>query len=136
MISEPHPGVRRLLERMVARLGDRPMVPDAPTPAQLRSLDVLLVEPVAPAGAMLATLARASSPSLAIVCESVTAPSAELVDLVNFAAVLVKPYTAEQLEDALALCAGASPATQTVQPVARRSVSEANEAVPALRRRS
>lgn len=101
MVSEPHPDVRLLLERMVARQGDRPMLPDKPTPAQLRSLDVLLVEPAAPAGAMLAQLARAANPSLAIVCESVTAPSPELAQLVDFAAVLIKPFTAQQLERAI-----------------------------------
>lgn len=101
MISEPHPDVRLLLERMVTRMGDRPILPDRPTPAQLRSLDVLLVEPAAPAGAILAQLARAASPSLAIVCESVTAPSPELAQLVDFAAVLVKPFTLEQLEQAM-----------------------------------
>jgi hypothetical protein len=97
MISEPHRDVRRLLERMIARAGDMPIVVETPTPAKLRSAEVLVVETAAPHGAMLAQLARAASPSLPIVCASVTAPSPELAGIVDFAAVLVKPYTAEQL---------------------------------------
>ncbi|HEY8304236.1 MAG TPA: hypothetical protein VIG42_06575 [Solirubrobacteraceae bacterium] len=103
MISEPHADVRRMLERMVKRLGDAPMVADRPTPAQLRSVDALLVETAAPSGAMLAQLARAANPSVRIVCTSVTAPPAELTALgLHFSAVLVKPFTVEQLEHALA----------------------------------
>ncbi len=105
MISEPRPDVRRLLERMVTGFGDRPMVEDTPTPARLRSLDVLLVEPAAPKGAMLAQFARAANPSLGIVCESVIAPPPELAELVDFAVVLVKPFTTEQLEKAIELAA-------------------------------
>ncbi len=101
MISEPHRDVRRLLERMIARGGDMPILAEQPTPAKLRSADVLVVETAAPRGAMLAQLARASSPSLPIVCASVTAPSRELSEIVDFAAVLVKPYTAEQLAAAI-----------------------------------
>lgn len=98
MISEYHPEVRRLLERMIVRAGDEPIVADSPTPAKLRSADVLVVETASPRGAMLAQLARAANPSLPIVCASVTVPSPELAELVGFEEVLVKPYTAEQLQ--------------------------------------
>lgn len=97
LICEPQQDVRRLLERMIARAGDMPIVVQDPTPAKLRSADVLVVETAAPHGATLAQLARAASPSLPIVCASVTVPSRELAEIVDFAAVLVKPYTAEQL---------------------------------------
>jgi CheY-like chemotaxis protein len=98
MVSESHPDVRRLLERMVARLGHLPIVVATPTPAKLRSVDVLIVETVVPSGAMLAKLARAANPSLPIVCASVAAPPVELGERgIGFAAVLVKPFTAEQL---------------------------------------
>jgi CheY-like chemotaxis protein len=101
MISETHPEVRRLLERMIARAGDEPIVADEPTPARLRSVDVLVVETAAPRGVMLAQLARAANPSLPIVCASVAVPSQQLAELVDFEAVLVKPYTAEQLAVAI-----------------------------------
>ena len=78
MISEPHPDVRRLLERMVARMGDWPIAEDAPTPAQLRSIDALLVEPQSPRAGKLVQLARAANPSLSIVCASVAAPAATM----------------------------------------------------------
>jgi hypothetical protein len=97
MIGEPHRDVRHLLERMIACAGDVPIVVEAPTPAKLRSADVLVVETAAPRGAMLAQLARAANPLLPIVCASVAVPSRELAGIVDFAAVLVKPYTAEQL---------------------------------------
>jgi DNA-binding response OmpR family regulator len=120
MISETHPDVRRLLERMIARAGDKSMVVDAPTPAKLRSADVLIVDTAAPHGAMLAQLARAASPSLPIVCASVAPPSRELAEVVGFGAVLVKPYTAEQLQAAIdqvlpeSSSAAAASATPTV----------------------
>jgi DNA-binding NtrC family response regulator len=129
MISESHPDVRRLLERMIARAGDEPIVADEPTPAKLRSVDVLVVETAAPRGAMLARLAHVANPSLPIVCASVTALSRELAELVDFEAVLVKPYTAEQLAVAIdqALPAPATAAAaETVTVGAGASVSAKN----------
>jgi hypothetical protein len=76
-------------------------------PAQLQSADLLLVEPAAPAGAVLAQAARIVNPRLPLVCASVTAPAPELKERgVVFAATLVKPFTAEQLSAAIdqALC--------------------------------
>jgi hypothetical protein len=108
MISEPHPDVQRLLERMVARMGDRPIAEEAPTPARLRSIDALLVEPRSPHASKLVQMARAANPSLSIVCESVVAPAPELAELVDFAAVLIKPFTSEQLARALVLDAHAN----------------------------
>src|ERR1700677_2927248 len=93
LISEPHDDVRRLLERMIARLGHEPFLVRAPTPAQLRSADILVVEPAAPAGAALTRAARAG---LGVV----------------FAANVVKPFTAAQLGAAVeqALCGEAQSA--------------------------
>lgn len=83
---------------MIARLGHEPVLVRAPTPARLRSADILVVEPAAPAGAALTRAARAANPTLPIVCASVTAPPPELEELgVVFAATLVKPFTAAQL---------------------------------------
>jgi CheY-like chemotaxis protein len=104
MISEPHPAVRRLLGRMVSSLGHEPVVVEgaSPTPARLRSADVLLVEPAAPAGASLARTARAANPAVAIVCAGAPAPGAELPQLhPNLIASLAKPFTIEQLDAAL-----------------------------------
>jgi hypothetical protein len=66
MISESHADVRRMLERMVVAGGDVPVVAQEPTPAQLRSVDALLLEPASPRSAKLARLARAANPSLSI----------------------------------------------------------------------
>jgi CheY-like chemotaxis protein len=108
LISEPHDDVRRLLERMVTRLGHEPILVNIPAPQQLQSVDVLVVEPAAPTGAVLAQSACIVNPSLPLICASVTASPPELAELgVVFAAALVKPFTAEQLRVAIeeALCA-------------------------------
>jgi CheY-like chemotaxis protein len=107
LISEPHDEVRRMLKRMVTRLGHEPILVEVPAPAQLQSADLLMVEPAAPAGAALARAACIVNPKLPLVCASVTAPPPELEELgVVFAAALVKPFTAEQLRAAIgrALC--------------------------------
>jgi CheY-like chemotaxis protein len=109
LISESHDDVRRMLERMVTRLGHEPVFVRVPAPAQLRSADVLLVEPASPTGAVLAQAACIVNPQLPLICASVTGPPSELTELgVEFAATLVKPFTAEQLGAAIdrALCAG------------------------------
>jgi CheY-like chemotaxis protein len=102
LISESHPDVRRMLERMVARLGHEPVLAVVPAPAQLQSADVLVVEPAAPTGAVLAQAACLVNPRLPIICASVTGPPPELAELgVPFVAALVKPFTAEQLGAAI-----------------------------------
>jgi CheY-like chemotaxis protein len=109
LISEPHDDVRRLLERMVARLGHEPIVVRVPAPQHLTSADVLLVEPASPVGAVLAQAASIANPSLPLVCASVAAAPPELAELgVAFAACLVKPFTLRQLGAAIdrALLAG------------------------------
>jgi hypothetical protein len=109
LISESHDEVRRLLERMVIRLGHEPIVVGVPVPHQLTSADVLVVEPAAPVGAVLAQATCIANPSLPIVCASLSAPPPELAELgVVFAASLVKPFTLEQLGSAIekALLAG------------------------------
>lgn len=103
MISDPHPVVRQILVGMVARLGYEPVTADLPpTPAQLRSADVLLVEPAAPAGRALARTARAANPTIAIISEGST-PLPEGIDRRGAGATvhLVKPFTIEQLDGAL-----------------------------------
>jgi CheY-like chemotaxis protein len=102
LISEPHDDVRRLLERIVSRLGHEPIATRAPSPQQLTSADVFVLEPAAPIGAVLAQAAHLIDSSLPLVCVSVTAPAPELAELgVVFAATLVKPFTAEQLAAAI-----------------------------------
>jgi DNA-binding NtrC family response regulator len=108
LISESHDDVRRLLERMVLRLGHEPVAVRAPTPQQLTSADVFLVEPAAPIGAVLAQAAHLIDPTLPLICASVTAPPPELAELgISFTATLVKPFTLDQLAAAIerALCA-------------------------------
>jgi CheY-like chemotaxis protein len=102
LISESHEDVRRLLVRMLTRLGHEPVVVTMPAPEQLLGADVLMVEPAAPIGAVLAQAARLVNPSLPLICASVAAPPAELAELgVVFAAVLVKPFTSAQMDAAI-----------------------------------
>ncbi|HEY7829726.1 MAG TPA: hypothetical protein VIC06_04085 [Solirubrobacteraceae bacterium] len=103
MISEPHPGVRLMLKRMVARLGHEPVTAEPrPTPAQLRSADVLLLEPRVPSGVSLARTARAANPGVAIVCAGIAAPLVELSQLEpNLAAIVGRPLGIEQLDGAI-----------------------------------
>jgi hypothetical protein len=104
LISEPHDEVRRLLERMVTRLGHEPIAVRMPTPEQLMSADALVVEPAAPIGAVLAQAASIANPTLPLVCASVAGPPAELADLgVVFAASMVKPFTLDELAAAIDL---------------------------------
>jgi CheY-like chemotaxis protein len=104
LVSEPHGEARRMLERMVTRLGHKSIALDETpaTPAQLRSADVLLVEPAAPRGTALAHTAHVANPSLAIVCASVAAPPVEFERFGHrFAGYLLKPFTIEQLHSTL-----------------------------------
>ncbi len=91
-----------MLVRMLTRLGHEPLVVTVPTPEQLFGADVLMVEPAAPIGAVLAQAARLANPSLRLICASVEAPPAELAGLgIVFAASLVKPFTAAHLRAAI-----------------------------------
>jgi hypothetical protein len=87
---------------MVGRLGYEPVLMTVPTPEQLTSVDVLLVEPAAPIGAVMAQAASIAVPSLPLICASVSGPPAELTELgVEFDALLVKPFTIHQLAEAI-----------------------------------
>jgi CheY-like chemotaxis protein len=102
LISEPHEDVRRLLERMLIRLGHEPIAIIVPTPEYLTGADALLVEPAAPVGAVLAQAANLVNPSLPLICASVSSPPPELSELgIEFVATLVKPFTSEQLQATL-----------------------------------
>jgi DNA-binding NtrC family response regulator len=102
LISESHDEVRRLLERMVTRLGHEAIVFRVTVPQQPTYADVLVVEPATPVGAVHAQAMSMVDPSLPIICASVIAPPPELAQLgVLFAASLVKPFTLEQLGAAI-----------------------------------
>jgi CheY-like chemotaxis protein len=102
LISESDADVRRMLERMLMRLGHEPILVRVPAPEQLQRADVLLVEPAAPTGAVLAQAAGIVNPRLALISASVGAPPPELLELgVAFDAALVKPFTSEQLDVAI-----------------------------------
>ena len=101
LISEPDDAVRRLLQRMVTLLGHEPLRTDSPT-EQLANADVLIIEPAAPNGALLAQAASIADPSLPLICSSVTEPPPELAKLgVDFAYCLVKPFTLQDFDVAL-----------------------------------
>jgi CheY-like chemotaxis protein len=107
LISESHEDVQRLLVRMLRRLGHEPIVVTVPAPEQLLSADVLVVEPAAPIGVVLAQAAGLVNASLPMICASVAAPPAELAELgVVFVTSLVKPFTAKQLDVAIGRCLG------------------------------
>jgi CheY-like chemotaxis protein len=102
LISESHRDVRRLLERMLVRLGHEPIRVRVPETEQLLSADVVIVEPSDPIGAVLSQAASIARPSLPLICASVTEPPAELTELgVSFSACLIKPFTTKQLEAAI-----------------------------------
>jgi hypothetical protein len=103
MISEPHPGVRQMLKRTVARLGHEVLTAGPPpTPAQLRSVIVLLLEPAGPPGVSLARTACAANPAVAIVCAGIAAPLEDLAQLEpNLAAIVGRSLRIEQLDGAL-----------------------------------
>jgi DNA-binding NtrC family response regulator len=104
LISESHDDVRRLLERMVVRLGHEPVAVRAPTPQQLTSADVFVLEPADPVGAVLAQAAHLIDHTLPLICASVTAPPPELAELgISFTATLVKPFSLERLGAAIEL---------------------------------
>jgi CheY-like chemotaxis protein len=102
LISESHRDVRRLLERMLTRLGHEPIMVRTPDTEHLMSADAIIVEPVESVGALLAQAASIARPSLPLICASVTEPAAELAELgVNFSACLIKPFTTKELEAAI-----------------------------------
>jgi CheY-like chemotaxis protein len=102
LISESHQDVRRLLERMLTRLGHEPVRVRVPDTEQLMSADVVIVEPSDPIGVVLSQAASIARPSLPLICASVTEPPTELTELgVIFSACLIKPFTTKQLEAAI-----------------------------------
>jgi DNA-binding NtrC family response regulator len=102
LICESHDAVRRLLGRMVARMGHEPVAVRVPGPEDLRNADVFVLEPAAPIGATMAQAASVIDPALPLICVSVAEPPTELSELgVVFSASLVKPFSAEQLSDAI-----------------------------------
>ncbi|HUN79314.1 MAG TPA: hypothetical protein VMU32_10360 [Solirubrobacteraceae bacterium] len=98
LINESDERMRRLLVRMVARLRHRPVTLASPEPGYLDGVDLLIVEPAAASGALFAKAAHASDPALPVVCASVAAPPE--ID-VPFAARLVKPFTLDELREAI-----------------------------------
>jgi len=107
LISEPHADVRRLLERMVTRLGHDPVAVTALNDEVVASADALLVEPAEPEGAALAQLAQQLRPSLPIVCISIAPPNVELGLIPT--AFLLKPFSLAELSAALDVAFGGSP---------------------------
>ncbi len=97
-----------MLERLLGQLGHEPIAVVMPTPEQLAGADLLVVEPAAPVGMVLAQAASIVSPSLPLVSASITVPSRELTELgVVFAAAIVKPYTLNELRGAIELAQAA-----------------------------
>lgn len=106
-----------MLERMIERLGHEPLASRSPTPRQLTSADVFILEPAAPISAVLAQAAHLIDPTLPLVCASVTAPPPELAELgISFVATLVKPFTQRQLGAAIELALRARRARRRDRP--------------------
>jgi hypothetical protein len=102
LISEPHDAARWLLQRMLTRLNHEPIAVKIPSPEQLTHADIFILEPAAPVGAALAQAANIANPTLPLISASVTSPPPELAQLgVLFTASLIKPFTIEQLRNAI-----------------------------------
>ena len=87
---------------MLTRIGHEPVVARTPDTDHLASADVVIVEPVESIGALLAQAASIARPSLPLICVSVSEPAAEFEELgVIFSACLIKPFTTEQLQEAI-----------------------------------
>jgi CheY-like chemotaxis protein len=97
LIVEPHPEVRDLLVRVVARLGLDPVVYD--DQADLATIDVVLLEPVHWGAARIARSAQHTS-GARIVCVSIAPPSEETLGL-DPTAYLLKPFRLAELERAV-----------------------------------
>jgi CheY-like chemotaxis protein len=98
LINEPHPKVRQLLARMVERLGHEALTRQQVVPGYLEGVDLLIVEPAAPLGAVIAKATQILDPSLPIVCASVEAPPQ--ID-VRFSSTLIKPFALAELGEAI-----------------------------------
>lgn len=99
LISESHVEVRRLLQRMIRKLGHDSRVVDAPPTAEsLEGVGLLIVEPADPKGALLAKTVQTLNPGLPILGVSVLDSSQ--VDIA-FHAFLCKPFSFEQLAGAV-----------------------------------
>jgi hypothetical protein len=102
LLNEPSNAARRTLERMLLCLEYEPVAVRMPSAEQFAGAHVLIIEPRAPGGVLLAQAANAATPCLPLVCLSSLAPAPELAELgIRFDAVLVKPYTGHQLDDAI-----------------------------------
>ena len=99
-ILEPHGDVRELISLVVARLGHEPVTRTSRVAETLDSIGVLVVEPGSPEALEVATLARALSPTLPIVCVSIftKTPAAAALDPVAY---VLKPFALAELESAV-----------------------------------
>lgn len=102
LIVEPSELVRGMLERAVQRLGHEPVNFESSSWECLAEADLVIVEPAAPAGAALAQAVSIAVPAPPLIAASIGAPPVELEELgAVFVARLVKPYTFEQLREAI-----------------------------------
>jgi DNA-binding response OmpR family regulator len=103
LISEPHPDCRALLELVVLRAGHDPLglgeLADGDDPG------LLLLEPAAADGLVLAHELRRRLEGLPIICTSIRPPTAA-TETLRPAAYLVKPFRLAELEAALAASLG------------------------------
>lgn len=96
LVVEPHPEVRELLERVVARLGHEAVVESDPDPL---GVDLVLVEPQGWGAVDLAQRAREAS-GAAVLCISV-APPTEASRALEPVAHMVKPFALSELDRAV-----------------------------------
>jgi len=99
LICEPDQMVKTVLERVVADLGHDPVATMVPKPWDYTSADVLIIDPAELITVTLARAAQMIEPSLPVICVSGIAPPPDLG--VAFTAVLLKPFTIEQLGGAI-----------------------------------
>lgn len=99
LISEPGADARKVLQRMVLRLGLQPVFELGPGERRGVNLSALIVEPADPIGEVLAAYLQSVAPSLPIICASVAPAPADIG--VTFAGSLVRPFTLPQLRRVL-----------------------------------
>jgi DNA-binding response OmpR family regulator len=95
LISEADPDVRRLLAVLIERWGHEAVVLDDGVVVPPRA-DVLLVDPVAPAGLVQAQLAREFFPTMPVVALN-PLPGRAALPGIGRVAVLPKPFAVEAL---------------------------------------
>jgi DNA-binding response OmpR family regulator len=103
LIAEPTPALHQLLEQVVTDVGHEPV--DATGVCEQLVCDALILEPDWPGARRLAECLRHTVPTLPVVCVSKRSTSSWATEF-GVDAYLVKPFTLQDLEEAIAASVG------------------------------